>query len=265
MTLPHMRFFFTFIPMEDKSAFKDRFSEQAKLYSDFRPEYPEALYEFIFSQVHDFELALDCGTGNGQMASGLANRFRDVIATDISDKQLAVAVKKSNINYIKSPAELCPCEPSSVDLVTAAQAAHWFNQEAFYNEVNRILKPQGLLVLCGYQLPAVDDQTDKLLSHFYSGVLGPYWDQERKQVDNAYSGMSFPYSKISCPEIHITTNWNAGHYLGYLNTWSALRQYRKQNNSNPLTAFTAELNKFWKEDQMKEVRFPVFVIAGRKP
>lgn len=251
--------------MEDKSAYKDRFSEQAKLYSDFRPEYPEALYDFIFSQVNDFGLALDCGTGNGQMASGLANRFREVIATDISDKQLAVAVKKGNIKYFNSPAEQCPCEPNTVDLITAAQAAHWFNLEAFYKEVNRILKPQGLLVLCGYQLPVVDAETDKLLKQFYSVVLGPYWDDERKLVDNAYKNMSFPYSKMNVPEIHIANRWNAGHYLGYLNTWSALRQYRKQNDSNPLTAFAAELDKVWKEDQIKEVRFPVFVIAGRKP
>ena len=250
--------------MENKSPGKDRFSDQAKLYSDFRPEYPEALYKFIYAHVNEFGCALDCGTGNGQMAAALANRFREVIATDISEKQLDIAVKKSNISYFKSPAENAPCEPASIDLVTAAQAAHWFDEEAFYKEVNRILKPKGLLVLCGYQLPSVSAEIDQLLIQFYSVVLGPYWDPERKHVDNAYQNLRFPFAKISCPDIFITTQWNAGHFLGYVSTWSALRQYRIQNNDNPLTEFAANLTRHWKEDEMKEVKFPVFVIAGKK-
>jgi hypothetical protein len=45
---------------------KDLFSENAADYSAYRPDYPDQLFEFIFSHVKDFDTAWDCGTGNGQ-------------------------------------------------------------------------------------------------------------------------------------------------------------------------------------------------------
>ncbi|MEM7040277.1 MAG: SAM-dependent methyltransferase, partial [Bacteroidota bacterium] len=68
---------------------KDNFSHASGNYAKFRPQYPADLYDFIFQHVPDFERAWDCGTGNGQAARALAERFARVEATDISANQLA--------------------------------------------------------------------------------------------------------------------------------------------------------------------------------
>ena len=116
---------------------KDNFSNQSKLYAAFRPHYPEALYNFIYSKLSHFNIALDVATGNGQVAAALSGKFEKVYATDISEKQLAQAIQKENITYKKEAAEKFSFADESFDLITVAQAIHWFDFEHFFKEVQR--------------------------------------------------------------------------------------------------------------------------------
>src|SRR3954451_10789393 len=111
---------------------KDNFSGQSKLYVNFRPRYPVALYDFIFSNVKSFDKALDVATGNGQVAIELAKKFTEVYATDISAKQLAEAPALPNVFYKVEPGEDASFPENNFDLVTIAQAIHWFDFEKFY-------------------------------------------------------------------------------------------------------------------------------------
>lgn len=72
---------------------KDLFSDQSKLYAKFRPTYPSLLYDWILDLIPGRTCAWDCGTGNGQVALRLASHFEQVIATDISQKQIDQAIQ----------------------------------------------------------------------------------------------------------------------------------------------------------------------------
>lgn len=63
-------------------AFLDLFSENANLDAAARPRYPEELFTFIAAQAPARNRAWDCGTGSGQAAVSLAERFAEVVATD---------------------------------------------------------------------------------------------------------------------------------------------------------------------------------------
>jgi predicted TPR repeat methyltransferase len=112
---------------------KDRFSEHSKLYLSFRPTYPNELYEFIYRHVNDFNCVWDCATGNGQAAVALCKKFSHVYATDISENQLTNATIEPNIYYSISSAEKTIFASHSFDLITVAQAAHWFKVALFFN------------------------------------------------------------------------------------------------------------------------------------
>src|SRR5688572_9865875 len=114
---------------------KDYFSGHSKLYAAFRPTYPAALYDSIFSHLKNKTTAWDCGTGNGQVAGYLSEHFATVCATDISKPQLDHAVRAPNIFYTLSPAERTEFPDQHFDLITVAQAIHWFDRELFYKEV----------------------------------------------------------------------------------------------------------------------------------
>jgi methylase of polypeptide subunit release factors len=65
---------------------KDNFLTQSEPYLKFRPTYPNELYEFLLLLVEARDIAWDCGTGNGQVAWALSKYFKQVHATDISEK-----------------------------------------------------------------------------------------------------------------------------------------------------------------------------------
>src|SRR5205823_14795537 len=114
-------------------------------YRRFRPTYPPRLFEVLADWSPALRLAWDCGTGNGQAALALAEWFERVIATDRSPEQIAQATPHPGIDYRVAPAEDSGLADSSVDLVTVAQAVHWFDLHRFYAEVRRVARPRALI------------------------------------------------------------------------------------------------------------------------
>src|ERR1700730_15450197 len=114
---------------------KDLFSGHADQYAAARPHYPESLYKFLTDLVPEHQFAWDCATGSGQAAVALSQYFTKVLATDLSPQQLEHAIKKPNIEYKVMLAEHADLPDSCVDLVTVAQAVHWFDIEVFFQEV----------------------------------------------------------------------------------------------------------------------------------
>lgn len=241
---------------------KDNFSVQSAQYAQFRPTYPQELYEFLLSLVNENNTAWDCATGNGQVARELAKHFKQVFGTDISENQLKHAAQKENISYLVEDSEKSSFSDHTFDLITVAQAIHWFDFDAFYAEVKRTLKPRGIFAAFGYGVMQIDAKVDVVINKLYRLILGKYWDEERRYIDEKYQTILFPFEEIAAPALDIKTRWNFDQLIGYLNTWSALQHYKKANNSNPIEIVITELEQAWgKED--KEVTFPILLRVGR--
>ncbi len=244
---------------------KDKFSNQSKLYATYRPNYPDKLFNTIYQQLNCFTTALDVATGNGQIASVLANKFEKVYATDISENQLTNAIKKNNIIYKKEAAENFSFPDKSFDLITVAQAIHWFDIERFYTEVERTLKPNGIICVIGYGLLQIDEFINPILNHFYTNVIGPYWDKERKHIDTAYQSIPFPFNLIPSPQLFMEYEWTLEHFIKYLETWSGYQNFIQVNNYNPIgCSMLQDLQEYWNKDETKKIKFPLFIKLGRK-
>lgn len=239
---------------------KDLFSQHASDYAQFRPVYPNKLYQFIFSHVKNFDCAWDAGTGNGQAAFALAKRFKKVFATDISATQLEQANKATNINYSVGAEEI-NLPNSSVDLITVAQAIHWFDMEKFFGSASRVGKPDAVIAVWGYGLLRVNPEIDVLIDHFYTKIVGPYWDPERKLIDEHYQTIHFPFQEITTPSFSFSFRWPLAQVEGYLNTWSAVRKYIKINQTNPVDVLITQLRPYWQDSQ--GITFPLFLRLGR--
>lgn len=241
---------------------KDNFSTQAGQYAKFRPSYPKEMIEYIVSQVNNRELALDVATGNGQVAVLLSGYFAKVFANDISQKQLDNAAKKENITYSVSSAEKTKFDYNSFDLITVAQAIHWFDFDAFYKEVYRILKPDGVFAVMGYGLLYANAEADKILRYFYEDITGPYWDPERRYLDENYTTIPFPFKEQEVPQFVNEFTWEFEQLTGYLETWSAVQHYIKEHNTNPVDIIRDELKEVWEKGDRK-VYFPLLLRVGQ--
>ncbi|MBC7553954.1 MAG: class I SAM-dependent methyltransferase [Taibaiella sp.] len=241
---------------------QDNFSGVAAEYAAFRPQSPEAIYDFLFSHVKNFGTAWDCGTGNGQVACRLAERFGKVYGTDISEEQLRLAPAKDNIAYLRERAEATRLPENSIDLITIAQAIHWFDFDAFYKEVRRVGRPGGLIAAWTYNLLKLTPELNAVIDHFYYNITHAYWDKERDLVDAGYSTIPFPFAEIQAPEINIVQHWTIHQLMGYLRTWSGVRHYMQQEKNDPVLLIAHDLENAWGSTELLEVRWPVFVRAG---
>jgi len=241
---------------------KGNFSKQSGIYAKYRPDYPPVLYDRIINQVENKEAAWDCGTGNGQAAKELSFAFTKVFATDISQEQIAHAFQKDNIVYSVQPAEQTNFAANSFDLVTVAQALHWFRFEEFYAEVKRVANHGGIFAAWSYSLLRISDPINKLIGEHHYNTLGSYWDEERRYVDEEYRNIPFPFSKINTPAFTMDYDWTIEELEGYLNTWSALQKLIPEKNYNPVDELIQRIKPFWKTEKMR-VSFPVHLLLGK--
>jgi len=215
--------------------FKDYFSNHATQYSQARPTYPKTLFEYLASLANHHELAWDCATGNGQAAVALADYFDKVIATDGSETQLSHAPQKNNIEYRQALAEDSGLADNSVDLITVAQALHWFDLDKFYAEVKRVSKPNSILaVWCYVLLRTNNDTLNQLIDEFYVDVIGDYWPPGRHYIDEHYRTLPFPFAELTTPDFAIENHWSLGQLMNYLQTWSAVKGYENKVGNNPV-------------------------------
>ncbi|WP_276374513.1 methyltransferase domain-containing protein [Chryseolinea sp. H1M3-3] len=220
------------------------------------------MYQFIFKHVKEYNTAWDCATGNGQVAQYLARYFEQVLATDISQQQLDHAALSDNIIYSVSSAEQTSFKDNQFDLITVAQALHWFDANKFYYEATRVGKPGSLIAVWGYGMLNIESRIDAMFRSFYSDTVGPYWDDARRLVEQGYKTISFPFEEISAPEFFIEVQWTLEQLSGYLSSWSATQKYIKEKGHDPVTPFIQKLQKHWPSAVMK-VSFPVFLRIGR--
>jgi ubiquinone/menaquinone biosynthesis C-methylase UbiE len=250
-----------------RSTFADHFSAVAANYADFRPTYPPALFSWLATLTPAHDLAWDCAAGSGQASVDLARHFARVLATDASAQQIATTQPHPQIEYRIAPAEASGLSDASVDLLTVAQALHWFDLHRFYAEALRVLKPAGVLAAWTYGVLIVDDaQVDARVQTFYCDTIGPYWPPERAQVESGYRNLPFPVPEIAAPALRMETTWNLAQLLGYLRSWSATARYVAAHASDPVAALAQELAPLWGDPaQARRIAWPLSLRVGRKP
>ncbi len=243
-------------------SFKDHFSSQAAEYERYRPGYPPSLFAWLAGHAPGRGRALDLGTGNGQAALGLAEYFDEVVATEPSAAQLARARPHPRVRYEVGTAEHTGLPEASVDLVTAAQAAHWFALAPFVAELRRVLRPGGLAALWTYEKFRAGDAVDRLVDDFYRDVVGPYWPPERRHVEERYRRLELPLEAVFAPEFELWTEWDVETALAYLGTWSAVQRCRRLRGADPLSLLAPLLRPAWGPDR-RALRWPIHLRACR--
>jgi SAM-dependent methyltransferase len=233
-------------------------------YARHRPTYPPALAEALAKLCPATSGALDVGCGNGQFSCLLANLFDRVTATDPSAEQIENAFPHPNVTYRIESAESISLDDGSVDLVTAAQAAHWFDLDRFYEEARRVSRDDAIIALLTYGVPELDGRIGKRFERFYWEEIYDFWPAARRHVEEGYSGMAFPFEELPFPDLAIERRWNLVELLGYIRTWSATRAAEKAGAFEIIAHFEMKLSRLWGETAtVRTIRWPINGRIGR--
>jgi len=243
---------------------KDHFSAGASGYAAHRPTYPPALAAWLAGISPGHALAWDCGTGSGQAAVLLGAHFARVVATDASAQQIAHAVPHSHVEYRVGLESASGLDAGSCDVVTCAQAAHWLDLTSFYAEVERVLRPRGVLAVWGYARTRVDVAVDRVIDWFQDERVGPYWPAGREHVDAEYRTIAFPYERLDAPPFEMARRWDLRQLLAYVGTWSSVVRCREVEGTDPVDELARALAPVWPDpSDVRDVRSPIFMLAAR--
>lgn len=244
--------------------FKDYFSGKSQAYRSYRPGYPPDLFAWLAGLPARRDAALDCGCGTGQASAALAEHFARVYAVDPSADQIGNATPHERVEYQVAPAEATGLPDRCVDLVIAAQALHWFDFGRFYPEVRRVAREGAVFAAFTYGLLAIDEKLDRIIGRFYHDVIGPCWPPERAHVDTGYRTLPFPFAEIEAPAFAMEAEWDLQHLMGYFETWSAVKEYRRMRDDEPLELVADELAAAWGDPALeRRISWPLVLRAGR--
>jgi SAM-dependent methyltransferase len=182
----------------------ERFSDRVADYVRYRPDYPLAMLEWLQSEhgVNPHWWVGDIGAGTGISSKLFLDGGYRVIAVEPNEPMRAAAEQwlgdNERFRIIDGRAAATGLDDSSIDLVTVAQAFHWFDQEAARREFQRILTPNGLVAIIWNSRRLVGTQFlegyEALLKQYgtdYTSVAERYGDetQMRKWFGDGYLGM----------------------------------------------------------------------------
>ena len=131
----------------------ENFTDKANIYAKYRPSYPNEYIEYLLSanELNENQIVADIGSGTGIFSRQLLENDLHVIGVEPNDDMRKMAEQSlkryPRFQSIKATAEHTTLKENSVDLVTVAQAFHWFNKEAFKIECQRILKQKAHVAL----------------------------------------------------------------------------------------------------------------------
>ena len=240
------------------------FNKNSELYAKARPQYPQALFTHLASLCTAHEAVWDVACGNGQASLSLATHFDHVYATDISEQQIAHAAAHPKIHYAVHAAENTNFPTNQFDLVTVAQALHWFDFNQFWPEVRRVLKPNGIFAAWGYSWLSIDHAIDTQLKENFQDVLKPYWAPQNRLLWNRYRDVPFPFEQLPAPAIEMKTDMNLEQLFAYLRSWSATRLCMEQNGEQFLLDAYDAVAKVWGDKKLtKQVNMNFCMLIGR--
>ncbi|MDX1523117.1 MAG: class I SAM-dependent methyltransferase [Anaerolineae bacterium] len=240
------------------------FNEKSADYARIRPRYPDELYRYLAGLCRDHRVVWDCACGNGQVAVDLVDYFKRVYATDVSQQQIANALKKPRISYDVVPAEATPFDDDLFDLVSVAQALHWFEYDRFWPEVKRVLKPGGIFAAWGYSFFTINSPIDAALRDTLLASIDPFWDERNRLLWNHYRDVPFPFEKLTPPTIPLVLDWTLDELFAYLLTWSAVRRCIEQAGDGFVSDAYTRLGRLWGDPQnRRKVTMDFCLLVGK--
>lgn len=211
------------------------------------------------------------------MHDQVAEHYEQVIGTDVSEAQLELAKPHPRVRYLHTPLTTNDDEllsliggENSVDLITVAQAVHWFDLPSFYSLVSRLLrKPGGVFSVWCYNDIFVSPQFNAAFKKFHDTTL-PFWDGNIKYVFDGYKTLPFPFESLGLGSegnplaLDIPKELSFTGLLRMVKSWSAVITAESQGVDLLSDVVVKVLESAWGGPNLiRSVSYKGYMLAGK--
>ena len=169
----------------------NKFTGKAAIYNKYRSNYPNECIKDIIKEVSNNKhiVIADIGAGTGKLTKQFLEKGIKVIAVEPNKDMLEVAIKDLSkyddlFEYKQEPAEKTSIKNNSIDIVTVAQAFHWFDKDKFKNECKRILKSNGIIAIMWNFIDYKQELESKIIEIHKKYTSLTFNASEEEQRDN---------------------------------------------------------------------------------
>jgi SAM-dependent methyltransferase len=195
---------------------------------------------------------------------GLAEFFDCIDATDASAEQIAHAQVHPRVRYQAIPAESSGLGDRSVDLISVAQALHWFDLDRFFSEVRRVARPGALVAVYGYSWFYLTPTIDELTNRWLLQPVESFWSPNNRLLWDGYRTIPFPFEELTSPCLAIHLTWTLDQLFEYYLTWSAPRRKIAAESNSFVGEARAAFESAWGDPtRARHVVMPLTVRLGR--
>lgn len=221
---------------------EEKFTGKADVYDKFRPSYPDPLIDWLYEKTGAKTVA-DIGAGTGIFTKCLSSKPWKITAVEPNPDMLGILKQNvPSIEIVNAPAENTGIPAGTIDLVTAAQAFHWFDKGKFKAECERIFTPNGYLAVTWN-------------NHVPSDIMS-----ERNRIFDKYCGMSNSvaggvtqvdlnvyFSRMEVLRLENNMNMNEEQFIGYSLSHSYSIKADNENYENFVDELRNMFAKFQKD------------------
>jgi SAM-dependent methyltransferase len=156
------------------------FASAAEVYERARPSYPQDAIDWLVAQtgLGPGRTVVDLGAGTGKLTRLLLPTGARVVAVE-PIAEMRAHIQEAEV--VDGTAEQIPLPDASADVVTVAQALHWFDQDRALPEIHRVLREDGKLVLV-WNMRDLDDPVQRGVEE----LLGPMRKEVPGQIQGAW-------------------------------------------------------------------------------
>lgn len=179
---------------------EEKFTGKADIYDKYRPSYPKELINWLYDNTNA-ELVADVGAGTGKFTRCLTSKPWEITAVEPND-DMRSKLNTAGVNVVKGTAENTGLDNNSVDLVTVAQAFHWFDKDKFKSECRRILRTGGSLAVVYNERKNSDywEERNKIFTKYCGACNASSVGGTKEKFEDIFDGGYFSEYKVFTSE-----------------------------------------------------------------
>lgn len=223
---------------------------------------PESLTKEIVGKVGDMKSVFLLLPNSAFLPIVHSMPFVDIFITFISSSTSQPDKLPKNIHLVSFEDIAWLQNNQKFDWVLSLQTWHHAQEVFQHKSMVTQIKAGGGVAHIGFFLPKISVEIDKVMHQLYTETLIHHWQPENLHLMDQFKRLPFPFKNTELIETEGEYYWSFSDWVLFMESWTAVREYRRLHQTSPVEAILPVLQKYWGTHKKRKVAYPFFAKVG---